>query len=66
VAGKPERTAEKPFGGMDKPNHKHKFPKKPKAAAGAPKPKKKLNKKAKLRKLKDAMAVKARPKNPEG
>jgi hypothetical protein len=65
AAGKPDRTAEKPFGAKDKPKPKHKVPKKPTAAAGAPKPKKKLNKKAKLRKLKDAMAGKARPKNSE-
>ena len=59
---KPDRTAEKPFGAKDKPKQKNKFPKKPNAAAGTPKPKKKLNKKAKLRKLKEAMASKSRPK----
>jgi ATP-dependent RNA helicase DeaD len=64
--GKTDRTAEKPFGAKDKSKQNRKFPKKPAAAAGAPKPKKKLNKKAKLRKLKEAMAGKARPKTSEG
>ena len=66
--GKPDRTGEKPFGAKDKPKQKHKFPKKPRAAgaAAAEKPKKKLNKKAKLRKLKEAMAGKSRPKTSEG
>ena len=65
--GKPDRAGEKPFGAKDKPKQKQKFPKKPRAAgAVAEKPKKKLNKKAKLRKLKEAMAGKARPKTSEG
>ena len=59
---KPDRTGEKPFGAKDKPKPKQKFAKKPRAtAAAAEKPKKKLNKKAKLRKLKEATAGKGRP-----